>query len=415
MSERRVVVTGMGALCCLGEGMDVIWPRLLKGDIGYGRITKFDTEGFSSQVAGEVRDFDAAKYMSPKESKKTDIFIQFAIASAQMAMDDAGLKADSVNSERFGVNIGSGIGGINEISEQQLVLTEKGPKRVSPFFIPNAIANLASGHVSMRFNAKGPNSSVCTACATGTHAIGDAYEYIKRGIADVMLSGGAEASVMPLAVAGFCSMRALSCRNDEPHRASRPFDLNRDGFVISEGSACVILEEESHARKRGARIYCELLGYGMSGDAYHLSHPAPEGEGAARAMRCALEQAKLNPEQIRYINAHGTSTPLNDKYESIAIRSVFKAHADHLVVNSTKSMVGHLLGAAGALEFAVLARSIAESRIHGTMNYDTPDPECFLKDVAANEARDLKIPLGLSNSFGFGGTNACLAAGKYSG
>lgn len=415
MSERRVVVTGMGALCCLGEGMDVIWPRLLKGDIGYGRITKFDTEGFSSQVAGEVRDFDAAKYMGPKESKKTDIFIQFAIAAAQMAMDDAGLKADTVNSERFGVNIGSGIGGINEISEQQLVLKEKGPKRVSPFFIPNAIANLASGHVSMRFRAKGPNSSVCTACATGTHAVGDAYEYIKRGIADVMISGGAEASVMPLAVAGFCSMRALSCRNDEPHRASRPFDLHRDGFVISEGSACVILEEESHARKRGARIYCELLGYGMSGDAYHLSHPAPEGEGAARAMRCALEQAKLNPEQIHYINAHGTSTPLNDKYESIAIRNVFKAHADHLVVNSTKSMVGHLLGAAGALEFAVLARSIAESRIHGTMNYDTPDPECQLKDVAANEARDLKIPFGLSNSFGFGGTNACLAAGKYSG
>ncbi|MBN1879252.1 beta-ketoacyl-ACP synthase II [bacterium] len=415
MSERRVVVTGLGALCCLGEGMDLVWRRLLKGDIGYGLITKFDTEGYSSKVAGEVKDFDVGKYLGPKESKKTDTFIQYAIASAQMAMDDAGLTGESVNSERFGVNIGSGIGGINEICEQQVVLNEKGPKRVSPFFIPNAIANLASGHVSMRFNAKGPNSSVCTACATGTHAIGDAYEYIKRGIADVMIAGGAEASVMPLAVAGFCSMRALSCRNDEPQRASRPFDLGRDGFVISEGSACVILEEESQARKRGARIYCELLGYGMSGDAFHLSHPAPEGEGAARAMRSALERARLNPDRIQYINAHGTSTPLNDKYESIAIRNVFGPHIDSVVINSTKSMVGHLLGAAGALELAVVARSIADNRIHGTMNYDEPDPDCLLKDVAANESRDLKIQFAISNSFGFGGTNACLAAGRYSG
>ncbi len=350
-----------------------------------------------------------------KESKKTDAFIQYAIAASQLAMDDAGLNRETVEPDRFGVNIGSGIGGINEICEQQNVLMEKGPKRVSPFFIPNAIANLASGHVSMRFDAKGPVSSVCTACATGTHAIGDAYEYIKRDIADVMIAGGAEASVMPLAVAGFCSMRALSCRNDEPLRASRPFDKGRDGFVISEGSACLILEEETHARKRGARIYCEILGYGMSGDAYHLSHPAPEGEGAARAMRSALQRARLNHDQIDYINAHGTSTPLNDKFESIAIRNIFGSHADQMVVNSTKSMVGHLLGAAGALEFAVVARSLMEQRIHGTMNYDEPDPECPLGDVAPNESRDMKIKYALSNSFGFGGTNACLAAGKYSG
>lgn len=413
MSDRRVVVTGIGVLCSLGEGIDIIWPSLLAGRIGYGLITKFDTEGYSSKIASEVNNFDASKYLGPKESKKTDIFIQFAVAAAQMAMDDAGLNLESVQSERFGVNIGSGIGGINEICEQENVLREKGPKRVSPFFIPNSIVNLASGHVSIRFNAKGPNSSVCTACATGTHAIGDSFEYIRRGAADMMIAGGAEASVMPLAVAGFCSMRALSCQNDEPQKASRPFDRNRDGFVIGEGSACVILEEESHALKRGAKIYCELLGYGMSGDAYHLSHPSPEGEGAARAMKAALNDARLNPDQIQYINAHGTSTPLNDKFESMAIHSVFKQHEASLVVNSTKSMVGHLLGAAGALEFAVTAKSIADSKIHGTMNYDEPDPECNLTDVAANEARDLDIRYALTNSFGFGGTNGCLALGKY--
>ncbi len=413
MSDRRVVVTGIGVLCSLGEGIDVVWPNILEGRIGYDLITKFDTEGYSSKVASEVNGFDASKYMNPKESKKTDIFIQFAIAAAQMAVDDAGLDVESVQSERFGVNIGSGIGGINEICDQQIVLMEKGPKRVSPFFIPNSIANLASGHVSIRFNAKGPNSSVCTACATGTHAIGDSFEYIRRGAADIMIAGGAEASVMPLAVAGFCSMRALTVRNDEPKKASRPFDKNRDGFVIGEGSACVILEEERHALKRGAKIYCELLGYGMSGDAYHLSHPAPEGDGAARAMQAALNDARLNPEQIQYINAHGTSTPLNDKFETMAIHTVFKKHESALVVNSTKSLVGHLLGAAGALEFSVVAKSIADGKVHGTMNYEEPDPECNLTDVVPNQARDMNVLYALSNSFGFGGTNATLALGKY--
>ncbi len=413
MRERRVVVTGIGVLCSLGEGIDIVWPSLLSGNIGYDLITKFDTEGFSSKIGSEVINFDVSKYLGPKESKKTDLFIQFAIAAAQMAVDNAGLDIESVCSERFGVNIGSGIGGINEICQQQTVLAERGPKRVSPFFIPNSIVNLASGYVSMRFNAKGPNSSVCTACATGTHAIGDSFEYIRRGAADVMIAGGTEASIMPLAVAGFCSMRALSCRNDEPQKASRPFDKNRDGFVIGEGSACLILEEASHAEKRGAPIYCEILGYGMSGDAYHLSHPAPEGEGAARAMKAALKDARLAPQQIQYINAHGTSTPLNDKYESIAIHSVFKQHESNLVVNSTKSMVGHLLGAAGALEFAVIAKSICEKKIHGTMNFEEYDSECNLTDIAPNEARDMNIDYALTNSFGFGGTNGCLIAGKY--
>jgi len=405
----------MGALCCLGQGMETIWPRLLNGDIGYDRITKFDSEGYSSKVAGEVNDFDPGQYLNPREIKRTDPFIQFAIASAQMAVDNSGLDMEAVNRDRFGVNIGSGIGGINEICQQQTILQSRGPRRVSPFFIPNSIANLASGHVSMRFGAKGPNSSVCTACATGTHAVGDSFEIIRRGAADIMIAGGAEASVMPLAVAGFCSMRALSTRNDEPKKASRPFDKQRDGFVISEGSACVILEEESHARARGAHIYCELLGYGMSGDAYHLSHPSPGGEGAARAIMAALDSARLNPDQIDYINAHGTSTPLNDKYESMALRTVFGDKADQIAVSSTKSMVGHLLGAAGAFEFAVLSKSIDEGKIHGTMNYEEPDEDCDLADYVPNQARDLYIQYAISNSFGFGGTNGSLIAGKYNG
>ncbi|HPQ38981.1 MAG TPA: beta-ketoacyl-ACP synthase II [bacterium] len=415
MSERRVVVTGMGVLCCLGQGMEMVWPRLLNGDIGYDLITKFDAEGYASKVAGEVLNFNPEQYLNPKDIKKTDPFIQFAIASAQMAVDNSGLDLDSVNRDRMGVNIGSGIGGINEICEQQTILQSRGPRRVSPFFIPNSIANLASGHVSMRFGARGPNSSVCTACATGTHAVGDSFEYIRRGAADIMIAGGAEASVMPLAVAGFCSMRALTTRNDDPKAASRPFDKGRDGFIISEGSACVILEEETHARARGAHIYCELLGYGMSGDAYHLSHPSPGGEGAARAIRAALESAGINPEQVDYVNAHGTSTPLNDKYESMALRTVFGSKVDTLAVSSTKSMVGHLLGAAGAFEFAVVAKSIEESKIHGTMNYDEPDEECDLADYVPNESRDLPVRYAISNSFGFGGTNGCLVAGRYDG
>ncbi|MCD4653904.1 beta-ketoacyl-ACP synthase II [bacterium] len=415
MSNRRVVVTGLGALTCLGQGMNNVWSRLLNGEIGYDLITKFDTEGFSSKLGGEIKNFDADKYLTPKEAKKMDPFIQYAIASAQMAVNDSGLNLDSINADLFGVNIGSGIGGINEICNQQAVLLKRGPRRVSPFFIPNAIANLASGHVSMRFKAKGPISALCTACATGTHAIGDSFELIRRGAANIMIAGGTEASIMPLAVAGFCSMRALSTRNDDPKSASRPFEKGRDGFIISEGSACIILEEESHARARGAHIYCEIIGYGMSGDAYHLAHPSPEGEGAARAIKAALDSAGINPEEVDYINAHGTSTPLNDKYESMAIRTVFGEHADKVAVSSTKSMVGHLLGAAGALELAVVAKSIEEGKIHGTMNFDEADPECGLKDYVPNEARDANVRYAVSNSFGFGGTNGSLVASKYLG
>jgi len=415
VSERRVVITGLGVLTCLGQGIKEVWPSLLNGEIGYDLITKFDTKDFSSKIAGEIKDFNATEFLTPKEAKKMDPFIQYAVASAQMAIDNSGIDLNSIDCNMLGVNVGSGIGGINEICKQQAVLEKKGPRRVSPFFIPNAIANLASGHVSMRFNAKGPNSAICTACATGTHAIGDSYELIRRGAANIMIAGGTEASVMPLAVSGFCSMRALSTRNDDPKSASRPFDKGRDGFVISEGSACVILEEESHAKARGAHIYCEILGYGMSSDAYHLSHPAPEGEGAARAIAAAMRSAKLNPEDIDYINAHGTSTALNDKYESMAIRTVFGHFADKIPVSSTKSMVGHLLGAAGALELAVVAKSIEENIIHGTMNYEEPDSDCDLCDYVPNEARKKTVNYAVSNSFGFGGTNASLVAGKYLG
>ncbi len=410
--EKRVVVTGLGTLSAFGLGMDALWEGLIAGRSGIDRISKFDCEGFSSTIASEVRNFDPEMFMEPKEAKRTDPFIQFAMASSTLAVQDAGLDVDKVDSDRFGVYVGSGIGGITEISRQQMVLQEKGPRRVSPFFIPNAIANLSSGHVSIRFNARGPNSSVCTACATGTHAIGDAYWVIRRGDADVMIAGGTESSVMPLAVAGFCSMKALSTRNDDPQGASRPFDKDRDGFVIGEGSACLILESEEHALKRGARIYCELSGYGMSGDAFHLSHPAPDGHGAVRAMLGALRCAGIDPSDIDTINAHGTSTPLNDKYETMAIKTVFGEHAARIPINSTKSMTGHLLGAAGALELAVVARSIREGIVHRTLNYTTPDPDCDL-DYIPEGNRKLDIRYALSNSFGFGGTNATIIAARY--
>lgn len=410
--ENRVVVTGLGTLSGFGLGMDVLWDGLMAGRSCVDRITKFDTEGFSSTIASEVRNFDPESFMEPKEAKRTDPFIQFAVAAATLAVQDSGLDTDQVDADRFGVYIGSGIGGITEIAKQQIVLQEKGPRRVSPFFIPNAIANLSSGHVSIKFNARGPNSSVCTACATGTHSLGDAYWIIRRGDADIMIAGGAESSVMPLAVAGFCSMKALSTRNEDPKGASRPFDLDRDGFVIGEGSACLILESEEHARRRGARIYCELAGYGMTGDAYHLSHPAPDGHGAVRCMQAAMKCAGIKPGAIDFINAHGTSTPLNDKYETLAIKSVFGEFASKIPINSTKSMVGHLLGAAGALEMAVVARSIFEGRVHRTLNYTTPDPDCDL-DYIPEGNREIDISYALSNSFGFGGTNASIVAAKY--
>ncbi len=412
--NRKVVVTGIGALCPLGKGIDNIWPRILAGEVGITNITKFDAAEFSSQVAGEVKDFDVSEYMTPKEARKTELFIQYAIAASLMAVEDASLDVTAVDSDRFGTYIGSGIGGIGEVCRQQMVLTERGPRRVSPFFIPNAIANLASGHVSMRLKAKGPNSAVCTACATGTHAIGDAMNIIRRGDADIMIAGGTEAPIMPLAVAGFCSMRALSTRNDDPATASRPFDKNRDGFVIGEGAASLILEEKEHAINRGARIYCEVSGYGMSGDAHHLSAPAPGGEGAVRVIRAAIHDAGIQPDQIGYINAHGTSTPLNDKFETLAIKTVFGEQAKNIPVNSTKSMVGHLLGAAGAFEFGIVAKSLFENQVHLTASYQEPDPECDL-DYIVEGSRKLQFEYALSNSFGFGGTNASLVAKKFIG
>ncbi|MBN1355190.1 beta-ketoacyl-ACP synthase II [bacterium] len=410
--RRKVVVTGLGALTCLGSGMDECWRKLIGGISCVRRISKFDPEGYPSQIAGQIDHFDPLEFLDPKEIKRTELFIQYAIAAADLAVRDADIRWDTIDRERAGVYIGSGIGGISEVCGQQEVLMSKGPRRVSAFFIPNAIANLASGHVSIRYQAKGPNSAVCTACATGSHAIGDAMKIIERGDADLMIAGGSEAPVMPLAVAGFCAMRALSTRNDDPATASRPFDRDRDGFIIAEGSACVILESEEHAVKRGARIYCELIGYGMTGDAHHLSAPAPGGEGAARCMRVALADAGVTGNQVDYINAHGTSTLLNDKFETLAIKAVFGDRAYRIPINSTKSMVGHILGTAGAFECAVMARSILEGKIHPTANYHTPDPDCDL-DYVTEGSRDIDINYAISNSFGFGGTNAVLVAHKY--
>ncbi|MBN1552475.1 beta-ketoacyl-ACP synthase II [bacterium] len=410
--KRKVVVTGLGVISSIGKGIDAFWNSLLQGKVGIKRIEKFDPSEMSSQIAGEITDFDPEQFMDRKEIRKTELFIQYAIAASDLAVRDAGIDISRIDGNRMGVFIGSGIGGISEVCAQQMVLAEKGPRRISPFFIPNAIANLASGHVSMRFGAKGPNSSVCTACATGTHSIGDAYEIIKRGDADVMIAGGSEAPIMPLAVAGFCSMRALSTRNDDPEHSSRPFDKERDGFVMSEGAGIVILESEEHAVNRGAKIYSRLIGYGMSGDAYHLSHPAPQGEGAARCMQIALSKAEVSYSDIDYINAHGTSTSLNDKYETEAIKTIFKEKAYKIPINSTKSMVGHLLGAAGALECAVVCKSILEGKIHKTANYQYPDPECDL-DYVPEGNRILDIHTAISNSFGFGGTNATLVLQKY--
>ena len=415
MEKRKVVITGLGAVTCVGIGMDKCWSNLLDGQVGVKKITKFDTEGFSSQVAGQIDDFTAMDFMDRKDVKRTDLFIQYALASSCLAMADSDLNIEKVNSDRMGVYIGSGIGGITEIANSQTTLLQKGPRRISPFFIPNAIANLASGHVSIRFNAKGPNSAVCTACATGSHAVGDSYQIIRRGDADVMIAGGAEAPIMPLAVGGFCAMRALSTRNDDPITASRPFDKDRDGFIISEGSACLILESEDHANARGARIYGEIVGYGLTGDAFHISAPGPEGEGAVRCMKMALNNAGIRDyTDIDYINAHGTSTQLNDKNETIAIKNVFGDYAYSVPISSTKSMVGHLLGAAGAFELAALAKSIYDGKIHKTANYHTPDPDCDL-DYVVEGARDLDIRYGMSNSFGFGGTNASLVLKKYNG
>jgi 3-oxoacyl-[acyl-carrier-protein] synthase II len=414
MSEyRRVVITGLGLVSPLGIGAEASWNAAAAGKVGIGPITQFDASTYPVRIAGEVKDFDPAQYIEAKEIKKMDRFIHLAMAASMMAHEDSGLKITPENAERVGVFIGSGIGGLNSIEYYHKALLEKGHRRVSPFFIPMVCINLASGNVSIHLGAKGPNSSVVTACATGSHAIGEAFRIIQRGDADAMFAGGSESVICPLAVAGFAAMKALSTRNDDPEKASRPFESGRDGFVMGEGTGVIVVESLESAIARNARIYAEIIGYGMSGDAYHISSPAPEGEGAARCMKAALKDACIEPEKIQYINAHGTSTKYGDELETMAIKKVFGEHAYKLCVSSTKSMTGHLLGAAGGVEAIFSVLSIVNGLILPTVNLDNPDPECDL-DYVPNTARQLNLEYALSNSFGFGGTNACLIFKKYS-
>lgn len=405
---RRVVITGVGAVSPLGCGNVSNWDALVSGKSGIGLITRFDASDMPVKIAGEVADFNAEKYIDKKEIKKMDLFIQYSLAAAHYAMEDSGLVINDENAERVGVLVGAGLGGLPSIERYHTLLNEGGPKKISPFFIPMLIINLAPGHISIRYGAKGPNLSSVSACATGTHSIGDAFHMIARGDADAMIAGGTESTVTPLGIGGFAAMKALSdSHNDSPEKASRPFDKNRDGFILAEGAGIVIMEEYESARKRGARIYAEVVGYGLTGDAYHMTAPAPGGEGAARCMKMALKNAGVSPEQVNYINAHGTSTPFNDLNESLAIKSVFGDHCAKLMVSSTKSMTGHLLGAAGGVEAVFTCMAMEKSVVPPTINYETPDPECDL-DYVPNTARDAKIEYAMSNSLGFGGTNATL-------
>jgi 3-oxoacyl-[acyl-carrier-protein] synthase II len=411
-NSRRVVVTGIGLVSSLGIGTDANWAALGAGRSGVGTITKFDASQFATQIAGEVRGFDPLQFIEKKDVKKMDVFIQYAIAASQFAMDDAGVAITQENAGRVGVFIASGIGGFTTIEREHKALLEGGPRKISPFFIPSAIINLAAGQVSIRFGAKGPNSATCTACSASAHAIGDAFEIIKRGGADIMIAGGSEAAITPMGIGGFGALRALSTRNDEPFRASRPFDKDRDGFVVGEGAGVLILEDYESARRRGARIYAELVGYGMSADAYHITAPSEDGDGPFRVMGAALESAGIQPSQVDYINAHGTSTPHGDKVETIAIKRCFGDHAKALPVSSTKSMTGHLLGAAGGLEAGITVLAVHHQIVPPTINLDHPDPECDL-DYVPNAARPARIVYALSNSFGFGGTNAALLFKRY--
>ncbi len=410
--SRRVVITGLGMVSPLGIGVEKTWQALIQGKSGVVRITKFDPTGFDTQIAAEVKDFVPENFMEKKEIKRMDIFIQYAMASAMMAMEDAQLPITPQNADRVGVVVGAGLGGLTTIESFHKVLMEKGPGRISPFFIPALIVNEAPGQISIRFGAKGPNYSVVTACATGNHNIGDAWRMIQQGDADAIIAGGVEATITPLAVSGFNAMKALSTRNHEPEKASRPFDKDRDGFVMGEGCGIIILEEMNQALDRGAKIYAEIIGYGLNGDAYHITAPAPDGEGAARCMAMALKSAGISPEEVDYINAHGTSTDYNDLYETMAIKAVFKEHAKKLAVSSTKSMTGHLLGGAGGVEAIFTVLTIHRGVIPPTINYDIPDPECDL-DYVPNVARMADVRVALSNSFGFGGTNAVLIFKKF--
>ena len=410
--SRRVVVTGVGLVSPVGMGTQANWDALCAGTSGIGPITRFDAANFSTRFAGEVKHFDPLQFIEKKELKKMDIFIQFAVAASQYAMDDARLTITPAVAPRVGVFIGSGIGGFTTIEREHISYLEGGPRKISPFFIPSSIINLAAGQVSIRYGAKGPNLATCTACTASAHAIGDSYEIIRRGAADAMIAGGAEAAVCHMGVGGFGALRALSTRNDDPAGASRPFDKDRDGFVLGEGSGMLVLEELEFAKRRGATIYAEMIGYGMSGDAYHMTAPSEDGDGAVRVMRAAIESAGIRPDQVDYINAHGTSTPHNDRIETTAIKRTFGDHAQKLAISSTKSMTGHLLGAAGGLEAGIVALSVRHQKVAPTINLEHPDEGCDL-DYVPLKSREMKIDYALSNSFGFGGTNGALLFKRY--
>ena len=414
MSQRRVVVTGVGLVSSIGIGTQPNWEGLCAGRTGIGAITRFEASEFASRIAGEVKGFDPLDFVGKKDVKKMDIFIQYAIAASTFAIRDAGLESKVPLGPDVGVFIASGIGGFSTIEREHRALLEGGPRKISPFFIPSAIINLAAGQVSIKFGAQGPNSATCTACSASAHALGDAMEIIKRGAADVMIAGGSEAAITPMGIGGFASMRALSTRNDEPERASRPFDKDRDGFVIGEGAGVLILEEFERARRRDVPIYAEIVGYGMSADAHHVTAPAEDGNGAVRVMQAALDQAGVEPGAVEYVNAHGTSTPYNDKLETLAIKKCFGEHARKLAISSTKSMTGHLLGAAGGLEAGVTAMVLRDQVIPPTINLENPDAECDL-DYVPNKKRKASVTYALSNSFGFGGTNASLLFKRYDG
>ncbi len=415
MEFRRVVITGLGVISPIGSTIDEFWNALLKGKSGVARLTAFDPSRFTSQIAAEVKDFNPTQFMSDKEARRLDRFIQFGLAASKLAIADSGLDLDKEDRNRIGVLVGSGIGGLHTIEKEHLAYMrrgpEKGPSKITPFLIPMLIVNMAAGHISIVFNLKGPNSACVTACASGNHALGDAFKIIQRGDADVMVAGGTEAAFTHMGFGGFCSLKALSLRNDEPKKASRPFDRERDGFVVGEGAGVLVLEEYERAKKRSADIYCEICGYGMSADAYHITAPDPSGDGAKRCMEAAIKDAKINLEEIDYINAHGTSTKLNDKVETLSIKNLFNEHAKKLAISSTKSMMGHLLGAAGGVEAAACALAIKNGVIPPTTNYEYPDPECDL-DYVPNQPRQAKVNIAISNALGFGGHNATLTFRK---
>ena len=414
-TDRRVVITGLGVVAPLDTDVEPFWKKLLAGECGVDRITAFDPSGFATQIAAEVKNFDPGPaFPTPKEARRTDRYSQFGIHAAWQALKDSGLDLNKVNRDEVGVFLGSGIGGLRTTSEQLKVLLERGPDRLSPFMIPMLISNMASGLVSMYYDLRGPNFATCSACATANHALGEAWRTIKMGDAKVMFAGGAEATIVPIGIGGFCAMRAMSTRNDDPQRASRPFDRDRDGFVMGEGAGVLVLEELEHAKARGARIYAELAGYGNTADAHHLTAPSPGGEGAARCMKMALRNAELNPTDISYINAHGTSTPQGDIAETQAIKTVFGDHARHLAVSSTKGATGHMLGAAGAVEMVICVKAIHADIVPPTINYEVPDPECDL-DYVPNTARPMTVNAIVNNSFGFGGHNASIIAKKFKG